>query len=195
MTHAAANHEVETFTGRYVDLADPKPETFDLRDIAHALANTCRFGGHSRVFYSVAEHAVRVADKLIDEHYSDFALAGLHHDDAEAYLGDIPRPLKPLLGEPYRAMTRAVDDAITEALGNLWGESYYLRCNQVRSADEWMLHVEARSMMASAGQGWSLGPPRWPVYGMQLGMEPYEAEALFLRRHEQLVVLEAQRAA
>ena len=56
--HTPTKHEVETFSGLYVDTKSPKPETIRLEDVAHALANTCRYGGHCLRFYSVAEHAV-----------------------------------------------------------------------------------------------------------------------------------------
>jgi hypothetical protein len=56
--HTPTKHEVETFSGLYVDTEDPRPDTIRLEDIAHALANTCRYGGHCSRFYSVAEHAV-----------------------------------------------------------------------------------------------------------------------------------------
>jgi hypothetical protein len=160
--HQAANHEIETFTGRYVDLANPDPGTITLEDIAHGLANTCRFGGHARIFYSVAEHAVRVADKLKAAGWQDWALAGLHHDDAEAYLGDIPRPLKPLLGDAYRAMTGKVDRAIWWAFGRRW---HYkdLASPEVKLADEWMLAVEASVLLPSRGEGWNWGKIEWAV--------------------------------
>jgi len=69
---------------------DPRPEDVDIGDIAHALSHVCRYGGHTRRFYSVAEHSINVAMALPPE----LRLAGLLHDAAEAYLGDIPRPIK-----------------------------------------------------------------------------------------------------
>lgn len=184
--HQAASHEIETYRGHYVDLSAPEPTTIAIDDVAHALANTCRFGGHTRVFYSVAEHAVRVADKLAAEGCGDWALAGLHHDDAEAYLGDIPRPLKPLLGDAYREMTGKVDRAIWWALGRRW---HYrdLRSAEVEAADEWMLAVEALALLPSQGKGWNWGVIRWPVERMTLGLSPEQAEALYIRRHHELL--------
>lgn len=86
-----------------------KPETwrasFNLEDIARALANICRFNGHVD-FYSVAEHAVRVSKILEENGYDKMTqLIGLHHDDTEAYLGDIPSPQKKLMtiwGMPFK---------------------------------------------------------------------------------------------
>lgn len=81
---------IQTYTGRRFFPLEPNPADVDIRDIAHALALETRFGGHSRVFYSVAEHCVRVSHEVEPPH----ALWGLLHDAAEAYLADVPRPVK-----------------------------------------------------------------------------------------------------
>jgi hypothetical protein len=89
------NTRCHTFTGQGFDPFDPRPEDVRLEDIAHHLALTNRYGGATPVYYSVAEHAVRVADCLLKV-FGDprVALAGLHHDDSEAYFHDIRRPIK-----------------------------------------------------------------------------------------------------
>jgi len=80
----------ETYTGKYFYFSDPRAEMVCLPDIAHALAHQCRFNGHTKRFYSVAEHSVLVS------HYVPLhrAAEGLFHDAAEAYYSDVPRPLK-----------------------------------------------------------------------------------------------------
>ena len=82
-------------SGKYVDVLNLSAESVDPKDIAHGLAHLCRFGGHTAQYYSVAEHSLHVAAMLMRQFGDeDLALAGLLHDAAEAYLGDIVRPLK-----------------------------------------------------------------------------------------------------
>lgn len=84
-----------TATGHRVFVNDPRPEDFHIEDIAHALSHICRFGGHARGFYSVAQHSLLVADILQSAGRPRHVLfAGLMHDAAEAYVGDIIRPIK-----------------------------------------------------------------------------------------------------
>ena len=85
----------------------PNPSEIDIRDIAHALSLTCRFGGHCRTFYSVAEHSIRVALEL-----PEWAkLFGLLHDAHEAYLHDVPSPIKRDI-QGYREIADIVQNAI-----------------------------------------------------------------------------------
>lgn len=79
----------ETYTGLTIDVLNPLPEMIDILDIAKALSNICRSGGH-REFLSVAQHSCLVCD------LAPLALkpVALLHDSAEAYLGDLISPLK-----------------------------------------------------------------------------------------------------
>jgi hypothetical protein len=81
-----------TKRGREFRPLNPRVEDVDIRDIAHALSNMCRFNGHVREFYSVAQHSVLVSNLLDDE--PEYALWGLLHDATEAYLPDVTRPIK-----------------------------------------------------------------------------------------------------
>ncbi len=185
--------EVETSTGLYIDVSDPKPEKINVQDIAHALSNICRYNGHCQTFYSVAEHAVFVSKRLERKGFSpEIQMIGLHHDDAEAYLGDIPRPIKPMLGEAYKELTAKVDSAIEQALGlEFHGDP--LNYASVKEADNWALLVEARHLLRSQGKLWSdvvthdqpdriVTPDYW--LGGQL---PTLAESLYLQRHNELL--------
>ena len=86
---------IQTFTGRKFWPLEPRPDEVCIDDIAHALSMLCRYNGHCLKFYSVAEHSVHVAQWLLDNGYPcETILAGLLHDATEAYVADVPRPLK-----------------------------------------------------------------------------------------------------
>ena len=197
--HVPSPHEVETFSGRFVDVAQPDPSTIVLEDIAWALSQTCRYGGHCQTFYSVAEHAVFVSKRLERKGMPVATqLAGLHHDDSEYVLSDIPRPMKPLLGKVYEAMTTRVDLAIVPAL-ELPFQAKAFHDPVVKEADTWALLVEARYLLLSQGKGWYEGrqtattwnledqPSRivTPDYWLG-GLTSKDAYAKFLERHAEL---------
>lgn len=100
-------------------LGEPEAYRYDIREIAHALSHTCRFGGHTDDFYSVAQHSVVAAEyawQLSANHLA--ALTVLLHDASEAYLGDIPSPLKNLPEmAPYLALEARTQTAIDKAFG------------------------------------------------------------------------------
>jgi uncharacterized protein len=106
---------IQTVSGRWIDPLDPDPARIDIGDIAQALANQCRFGGHSRAFYSVAQHSALVSDLCAERGGGPAAtLAALMHDASEAYLVDLPHPLKHRseLGAPYRLAEARLEEAI-----------------------------------------------------------------------------------
>lgn len=158
-------HVMETANGRFVDLSDPQPETISIEDIAWALSMTCRFGGHVARFYSVAEHAVLVALLLRDrgEHGSTVVLHGLHHDDHEAFLCDIPTPLKNLMGDAYDDIKVPLDLAIAESLGL---RADWFDYPSVKWADATALRLEAHMLKACGGNHphWS---GAWQRYDLQ----------------------------
>lgn len=105
------SNAIITATGRRLDPFAPRADDIDIVDIATALSNICRYGGHVRRFYSVAEHSLHVAWQLPRE----LRLDGLLHDAAEAYLGDIPRPIKKAAGlAGWREAEAAVERAVAE---------------------------------------------------------------------------------
>src|SRR6266540_4351103 len=106
---------IQTVSGRRFNPLDPDPEQIDIGDIALALSHQCRFGGHCRVFYSVAQHSCVAADLVAERGGStEDVLWALLHDATEAYLVDLPHPLKHRseLGRLYRAAEAAVQDAV-----------------------------------------------------------------------------------
>lgn len=88
-------HQIVTYTGKYIDPCKPDADVINIVDIAHALGNSCRYGGHCPDFYSVAEHSCRVARLMWEDGLSrELQFAGLMHDAEEAYMPDIPTPIK-----------------------------------------------------------------------------------------------------
>src|SRR5215211_1662406 len=108
---------LQTVSGRFVNPFDPDPEQIDIGDIARALANVCRFGGHCRSFYSVAQHSVIVSE-LVEQRGGDVedVFAALMHDATEAYLGDMPHPIKHRspLGAAFKAAEENLEHAIRD---------------------------------------------------------------------------------
>lgn len=142
----------QTFTGRRFYLLDPKPEDIDIFDIAHALSNVCRFGGHVKEFYSVAQHSVHVAWELMRWMADpDVVLWGLLHDAAEAYVGDMVRPLKK---SPEMAAFSVAEDAIMAAVCDRFGLSREMP-EGVIAADEILLMTEKRDLFIAGRNDWS----------------------------------------
>ena len=94
-----SNPFIYTYTGKKFYPLNPRIEDVDIIDIGHSLSLICRFNGHSKKFYSVAEHVCHVCDLCS----KDNKLAGLCHDNSEYALGDVVRPLKPFLTNYYKS--------------------------------------------------------------------------------------------
>ncbi len=94
------NNTIKVFAGHYIDLLNPDPDSIDIESIAHALSMVCRFGGHIPRFYSVAEHCVRATYVAMNDGADlEVCKAVLLHDAAEAYIGDMVKPLKLIVPE------------------------------------------------------------------------------------------------
>ena len=132
--------------GRKFYPCDPRPDEVFIEDIAHALGNQCRFNGHTDCFYSVAEHCWHCSYQVPQED----ALEALLHDAAEAYLGDLIRPLKmlPEVGGPYIRLEKQLEAVIAERfkLRYPWPES-------VKRADEAVITAEMEQIIEHAMKG------------------------------------------
>lgn len=136
-------HRMLTRSGRWFDLTDPCPGDFTFADIAGALSKLCRYGGHiTAPHYSVAEHSVWCAWQAKRDGLSvEIQIAALMHDAAEAFIGDVIRPLKRLLGEPYRQLEERI--MRTVRMKFLLGEY----AEEVRKIDLELLVAERRVMV------------------------------------------------
>lgn len=165
---------IQTYTGLQFWPIDPKPEDVCIEDIAHALSNLCRYNGHTEKFYSVAEHSIYVSYYVGQQ----FALVGLLHDAAEAYLSDVPRPIKPYL-KGYKEIEHTVSCVIFERMGII--DKYKFCCGHIKAVDNAILADEAYQVMGKAPAAWYLAEP-------PLGIEiqcwaPEKAKKLFLKRY------------
>jgi len=173
---------LQTVSGRFFNPFEPDLEQLDPGDIACALANLCRFGGHCRPFYSVAQHSV-IVSRLVEERGGDAedVFAALMHDAAEAYLGDMPHPIKHRspLGDAFKAAEEHLERAIRARFGIREGVP------AIKRADRALLATERRAFSA---ESW-----HWPelegIEALDLELEawsPAEAERAFAARFAEL---------
>lgn len=145
---------IQAISGDVIHLENPRASDLRVSDIAHGLAHTCRFGGQCSEFYSVAQHAVFVRDLVVADPDSTLTdhRAALHHDDAEAFLGDIPSPLKPLLGEPWELLENNWNATLCELL-DLPYEIFSSRV--IKKWDEFAVYYEGSRLMPNEGWDWT----------------------------------------
>lgn len=157
--------------GEYFNFLEPEKYPYPLRVIAHALANICRFGGHCPQYYSVAQHSVYVSLLVPPE----YALQGLMHDAAEAFVGDVCKPLKDLLPE-----FKNIEDRVERALFASYGMSLPLH-SSVKEADIVMLATEQKQLFGNEDV-WGYCKGRQPADLTITYMSPEQAEAFFINR-------------
>lgn len=128
------------YSGSTFNLNDFSEYHFDVEEIAHSLSMLCRYNGHTKKFYSVAQHSVIVATSLP----SSLRLFGLLHDAAEAYVGDVVCPLKKLpLMNYYKQLEDKILSAILFRHGVFWSEEAE---EKVNAMDKAVLAVELNDL-------------------------------------------------
>lgn len=166
---------IETFTGKEFYFLDPKPDSIDIRDIAHSLAFTCRYTGHCSRFYSVAEHSVFVS------YLAGNPLAGLLHDASEAYITDIASPIKPHLHN-----YKEIEDHLMSCIAAEFGFTYPLDPD-IKDCDATQLKTEAKYLLRSKGLTWAHLYPTRREHGIAPECwSPEVAEQKFLQRFEEV---------
>jgi hypothetical protein len=173
------NNWILTQKGHAFSFDDVEYNIYDIDDIAHSLAMTCRYGGMSRWHYSVAQHSVLIAREIWYQTYDpSAALDGLMHDAEEAYMGDMKTPLKNLMPD-FRAMSDRVDSAIRKTFAH-YGVPATIQ-PLTKEYDTRILLDEKRALLPDDG-------PRWPIetdgtepLGVLISRwTPQEAKAAFL---------------
>lgn len=166
-----------SFKGNRLFPLDLRSDDIDIEEIAHALSNICRFGGHCKEFYSVAQHSVIVSDLCSKEN----KLIGLLHDAAEAYCGDMVRPLKQHLS------------AYSTIEYNIWtviAQKFSLPFNvplEVQQEDARVLLMEKRDILAHHEHEWKFPQCAFPNLTVPddkiiIPINPKAAEVLFMQR-------------
>lgn len=163
---------MQTFTGRAFYPMDPHAEDIDPVDIAHALSLICRYGGHSKVFYSVAEHCVLMSYAVASEN----ALWALLHDATEAYVGDMVRPLKQMM-----PAYREAEDRLSDVIADSFGISRICP-GEVKLADLRILHDERDALMSDSPHSWGSLAGIKPLGVQVVGWAPDYAERQYLDR-------------
>lgn len=154
---------IRTITGKDFNVFEPNPDLIDIEDIAHALSNQCRWGGHLPKFYSVAQHSLNCAHRATEP----FKLQALLHDASEAYLLDIPTPIKRKLAN-YAEIEDGLMRAISQKFGFPWPT-----CDTVRAIDKAVLEWEWENLKLG-------GNPDYAI------MSSEDAKRTFLWRFNQI---------
>lgn len=165
-----------TWTGRQFFPYWPEPCEIVIEDIAHSLSMQCRYQGHVREFYSVAQHSLMVS-MLVPR---SLALVGLLHDATEAYCGDMIRPIKRDM-----LLYRQMESAIWRAVCSKFGFPFEVP-QEVKHADKVALVTERRDLVTKNGLPWKedeegITPVPFPL----VPLPPATAESMFLSYYEE----------
>lgn len=161
---------VSTFSGNRFYPLRPHIDRVAIEDIAHGLAYQCRFNGQTREFYSIAQHSLIVASLVPPA----LRLAALLHDAAEAYLGDMVKPLKVLLPE-----FAALEDQVSAIIAATYGIDFSDYA-PIKHADLIALATEKRDLMPHSVERWAYLDDITPLPAIIRALGPQEAKQRFL---------------
>jgi 5'-deoxynucleotidase YfbR-like HD superfamily hydrolase len=172
---------IQTASGLKFPLLDIEPSAIRIEDIAHALSMLCRFNAHCSRFYSVAEHSVHVSHEI----RPDLALVGLMHDAAEAYIGDVPSPLKKHLTQ-FQEIEERLIAAIAERFRFAMPEGGSDEARELKRADVQLLVDEKAAIMAREPEPWPSNAPHVKDARRIKCWSSEIAKAKFMTRFEEL---------
>lgn len=166
---------IQTYTGGRIFPLDPRLDEIHIEDIAHSLSLQCRYNGHVNRFYSVAEHSLYVSQAVAPAN----ALSGLMHDASEAYLTDVPRPIKPSFTGYY-----GFEDKLMNMIAIKYGFTWPMPL-EVKDCDNRILNDEKAQLLGKGEFEWE------DDFGKALGitikgLRPEIAEELFMDRFKEL---------
>lgn len=134
---------IQTYTGSKWYLEPSKNTEYLLPDIANSLAKLARFNGHSRAFWSVAQHSIILAEQIYKKIGNKrYALAGLLHDGAESVIGDVPTPFRAMFEE-----AKNIEDIIELQIFKDYGVAEFYKDRTIKQYDLRMLRTEIQQLM------------------------------------------------
>ena len=178
---------IETYMGIAFRFSEPDMERVFAADIAHALSMKCRVNGHVRFHYSVAQHSVLMVEWFRENGFPlDTQRMALLHDAHEAYLPDVPAPIKPHL-PGWRDMENAVQEAIDSRFleplpANRWDNHAYA----VKLVDAKICITEARTLMPSMARRWNWAKDVEPLDVIVQSLTPEQVKGLFMNEFVRL---------
>jgi uncharacterized protein len=166
----------QTHSGKAVDLITPDPDTIVFEDIAHSLAHQCRFTGHTKRHYSVAQHSILASRFVTNKRHQ---LAALFHDASEAYLADIATPVKQMLPDYY-----LLEFNMMVVIARKFGFEFPF-ADEIKTVDARLLMTEQEQLIGPQVKPWEIDAAPYSSYRITY-MSPARAKNAFYTRARQL---------
>ncbi len=187
----ASSSSIRVANGKYFDFNAPDPELITIENIARPLSRICRFGGHTPRFYSVAEHSSLAAQAATASGCSDEeSLAILLHDAAEAFCGDVVKPLKNIIGRAYAD----VESRVEQAVGLAFGVDFEKHSDIIKKFDMAMLMAELRFFFGDDSFIWDGEKTAKFIFPVFQQWTPTEAEMQFVDHLQCMIVASTGRS-